>query len=108
MEPKTVSDLDEATLPGSQHDSFNPNSNAVIFYSSGMTGRARGVVYTHQSLGNTVEAAVETWRLASSDSVLHCLDLDSVYGSVLCLHAPLSTGARVTMIPSHDPTKVTL
>ena len=107
MEPKTVSDLDDASLPGSQDDSFNPNSNAVIFYSSGMTGRPRGVVYTHQSLSNTVESAVESWRLSSADSVLHCLDLDSVYGSLLSLHAPLSAGARVTMIPSHDPTKVT-
>ena len=58
----------------------------------------RGFVYSHASLGTQVDLAASVWDLTASDSVLHSLRLDSVYGAVNSLQAPLASGARITLV----------
>merc|ERR1712142_1401778 len=82
------------------------NSNALILYTAGMTGKPKGVVLSHYILGNQIERVVDAWDWSSSDSVLHTLSLGNVYGLINSLQAPLSTGARITLMPAFDPVKV--
>ena len=72
-----------------------------------MTGLPKGVVYSHSILGNQIERVVDAWDWSSSDSVLHTLSLGNVYGLINSLQAPLSTGARITLMPKFDSVKVT-
>jgi len=82
------------------------NSTALILYTAGMTGLPKGVVYSHSILGNQIERVVDAWDWSSSDSVLHTLSLGNVYGLINSLQAPLSTGARITLMPKFDSVKV--
>ena len=45
-----------------------------------------------------MDLAAGAWDLTASDSVLHSLRLDSVYGAVNSLQAPLASGARITLV----------
>lgn len=82
------------------------NSNALILYTAGMTGTPKGVVLSHSILGNQIERVVDAWDWSSNDSVLHSLSLGNVYGLINSLQAPLSTGARITLMPTFDSVKV--
>ena len=82
------------------------NSNALILYTAGMTGTPKGVVLSHSILGNQIERVVDAWDWSSNDSVLHTLSLGNVYGLINSLQAPLSTGARITLMPTFDSVKV--
>jgi malonyl-CoA/methylmalonyl-CoA synthetase len=82
------------------------NSSALILYTAGMTGLPKGVVLSHSILGNQIERVVDAWDWSSSDSVLHTLSLGNVYGLINSLQAPLSTGARITLMPTFDSVKV--
>ena len=108
MEPKNESEIDiSSNLPPPLVDlDVVRDSTAYILYTSGMTARPKGVVYNHQTVCNQIENVVSSWDLSSTDSVLHSLALDTVYGSINSLQAPLSTGARITLIPNFDTTKV--
>jgi len=79
---------------------------ALIIYTAGMTGRPKGVQLSHSTLGSQIERVVETWDWGAGDSVLHTLPLATVYGLINSLQAPLSAGARVTLMPKFDPVKV--
>lgn len=82
-------------------------SNALILYTAGFTtGRPKGVVLTHDILRSQIDRVVEAWDWGPTDNVLHCLNLGSVYGLINSLQAPLSTGARITLMPQFDPLKV--
>jgi len=82
------------------------NSSALILYTAGMTGLPKGVVLSHSILGNQIERVVDAWDWSSNDSVLHTLSLGNVYGLINSLQAPLSTGARITLMPTFDSVKV--
>jgi len=82
------------------------HSNALILYTAGMTGKPKGVVLSHSILGNQIERVVDAWDWSSNDSVLHTLSLGNVYGLINSLQAPLSTGARITLMPTFDSVKV--
>lgn len=105
-EPKQ--EIDESSpLPESFVDpEVMKDSNALLLYTQGRTGRPKGVIYSHSNLGNQIDRVVSTWDWSSADSVLHVLKLDNAYGLINSLQAPLSTGARVTLMPKFDPVKV--
>ena len=104
-EPKQEIDS-SSPLPESFVDpELMKDSNALILYTQGRTGRPKGVIYSHSSLGNQIDRVVNTWDWTNNDSVLHVLKLDNVYGLINTLQAPLSTGARVTLMPKFDPVK---
>ena len=103
-EQKKVSDLGlDSSLPQSPVEPATmKDSSAMIMYTAGMTGTPRGFVYAHSGLGEQIDLVANTWELAASDSVLHSLRLDSVYGAINSLQAPLASGARIKIVPVND------
>ncbi len=72
---------------------------ATMFYTSGTTGKPKGVVHTHYSLSAQVEALQVAWKWTQEDRILHALPLYHVHGVVNALLCALSSGATVEMLP---------
>ncbi len=84
----------DITLPKIYSD-----SPATMFYTSGTTGKPKGVVHTHFSLSAQVEALQVAWKWTQEDRILHALPLYHVHGVVNALLCALSSGATVEMLP---------
>ncbi|KAK7294209.1 hypothetical protein RJT34_17096 [Clitoria ternatea] len=54
---------------------------ALILYTSGTTGKPKGVVHTHRSIIAQVQTLTEAWEYTSADQFLHCLPLHHIHES---------------------------
>ncbi|XP_008793069.2 LOW QUALITY PROTEIN: malonate--CoA ligase-like [Phoenix dactylifera] len=72
---------------------------ALILYTSGTTGKPKGVVHTYKSIISQVQILTEVWEYTCSDRLLHCLPLHHVHGLFNALLAPLYAGAVVEFMP---------
>jgi malonyl-CoA/methylmalonyl-CoA synthetase len=70
---------------------------ALILYTSGTTGRPKGVVHTHASLAAQIGALVEAWRWTARDHTVLVLPLHHVHGIVNVTCCALAAGAQLTM-----------
>ncbi|XAR50655.1 Long-chain-fatty-acid--CoA ligase [Bertholletia excelsa] len=66
---------------------------ALIVYTSGTTGKPKGVVHTHQGILSQAQILSNAWEYTSSDQFLHCLPLHHVHGLFNALLAPLYAGS---------------
>ena len=82
------------------------NGDALIVYTSGTTGRPKGVVHTHGSLDQQAAAMMDAWEWTADDRLLHWLPLHHVHGLVNGLHTPLSYGASIDMLLGFDAVQV--
>ncbi|KAF3334260.1 malonate--CoA ligase-like protein [Carex littledalei] len=51
---------------------------ALILYTSGTTGKPKGVVHTHNTIISQVQILTEAWEYSSNDQFLHCLPLHHI------------------------------
>ncbi|GAV64455.1 AMP-binding domain-containing protein [Cephalotus follicularis] len=72
---------------------------ALIVYTSGTTGKPKGVVHTHKSISAQVQTLAEAWEYSATDQFLHCLPLHHVHGLFNALLAPLYAGSTVEFMP---------
>ncbi|XP_014516768.1 malonate--CoA ligase isoform X2 [Vigna radiata var. radiata] len=72
---------------------------ALILYTSGTTGKPKGVVHTHRSIISQVQTLAKSWEYTSADKFLHCLPLHHVHGLFNGLMAPLYAGSSVEFLP---------
>ncbi|KAM3380215.1 putative CoA ligase CCL8 isoform X1 [Capsicum galapagoense] len=72
---------------------------ALILYTSGTTGKPKGVVHTHKGTLAQVQMLAEAWEYTSKDTFLHCLPLHHVHGLFNALLAPLYAGSTVNFMP---------
>ncbi|HUO46108.1 MAG TPA: acyl-CoA synthetase [Acidimicrobiia bacterium] len=75
------------------------SQRAMMLYTSGTTGRPKGVVTTHQNLVAQIRSLVEAWEWTSSDRILLNLPLHHVHGIVNVLACSLWSGAMCEMQP---------
>ncbi|KAL3860014.1 hypothetical protein ACJMK2_010189 [Sinanodonta woodiana] len=83
-------------------DNKYKNLPAMIVYTSGTTGRPKGVLMTHGNLFAQINMMVEAWGWSKSDVVLHVLPLHHVHGIVNVLMTSLYCGATCVMLPKFD------
>jgi malonyl-CoA/methylmalonyl-CoA synthetase len=79
---------------------------AMMLYTSGTTGRPKGVVISHANIGAQVEALSEAWGWSADDRILLHLPLHHVHGIVNVLTTALWNGAACEIMPSFDPVAV--
>ena len=79
---------------------------ALIVYTSGTTGKPKGVVTTHANLRAQVTSLITAWEWTADDAILLALPLHHVHGIVNVLTCALWAGARCEMLPKFDAARV--
>jgi len=69
-----------------------PDDTALLAYTSGTTGRPKGVPLTHRQLLTSIRTAMAAWRWSADDVVVHALPLYHQHG-LGGVHATLIAGA---------------
>ena len=101
--------LSELVNSGADRAEFpiiNPDAAAAILYTSGTTGRPKGVAHTHRSLNLTAAYHAEHVNLTGADVFGAVLPLCYIGGSAFEMLPALSLGAALVIIPRPDPTLV--
>lgn len=75
---------------------------AMVFYTSGTTGRPKGAVWTHRALVAQVEALTRAWGWSAGDRILSVLPLHHVHGVINVLMTALWNGAGCEFLPRFD------
>jgi acyl-CoA synthetase (AMP-forming)/AMP-acid ligase II len=71
-----------------------PDEVALLAYTSGTTGRPKGVPLTHRQLTVSIRAAMAAWRWQANDVLVHALPLYHQHG-LGGVHAALIAGGTV-------------
>jgi malonyl-CoA/methylmalonyl-CoA synthetase len=75
---------------------------AMMVYTSGTTGKPKGVVTTHANLRAQITALITAWEWTAADRILLVLPLHHVHGIVNVLACALWAGAVCEMMPRFD------
>ncbi len=79
---------------------------AMILYTSGTTGKPKGVVTTHDNITAQITSLIEAWEWRSDDRILEFLPLHHIHGIVNVISCALWAGAVCEIIPEFDARKV--
>lgn len=83
--------------------SFDPATHlAVLPYSSGTTGRPKGVMLTHRNLVANVAQINPRMGITADDRVLALLPFFHIYGMTVLLNAALANRAALVTMPKFD------
>ncbi|WP_214405955.1 AMP-binding protein [Pseudonocardia lacus] len=81
-----------------------PTDVAVLPYSSGTTGRAKGVILTHRNLVANLVQFGELTHVTSDSKILAVLPFFHIYGMTVMMNNGLSKRATVVTLPRFDLT----
>lgn len=90
--PLAVVDLPEISI----------NRRALILYTSGTTGKPKGVVTTHSQIRAQVSSLITAWEWTPSDRILHILPLHHIHGIINVLTCALWAGAECHLLSKFD------
>ncbi|MYW68017.1 AMP-binding protein [Streptomyces sp. SID8379] len=75
---------------------------AALPYSSGTTGRPKGVMLTHRNIATNLAQLTPLMPMGPGDRILAVLPFFHIYGLTALMNAPLRQGATVVVLPRFD------
>jgi len=91
-----------AVVPDTQVIEREPEDLAVIFYTSGTTGKPKGAELTHANLSKNAEVSSRLFSVTSDDVIFGGLPMFHSFGQTCALNASVQMGACVTLLPRFD------
>jgi long-chain acyl-CoA synthetase len=86
-----------------RHDAFarkfSPDDPMVVIFTSGTTGKAKGVVLAQRNFTPVANYAIPRMKLGAGDTVLSVLPLHHVFGFAASVSGPLCGGMAVVFVP---------
>lgn len=95
-----------AAMPSPAESSIGPESIACILYTSGTTGRPKGVRLSHRAILATTSPTAERSGLSAEDSLLSTLPLFWVAGLVIRALPTLASGCSLLFVDTYTPESV--
>ena len=80
---------------------------ACLLYSSGTTGKPKGIKLSHDNLAANVRTLVDIWGFTPGDELLHALPLFHVHGLFVALGCVLAAGASLRLLDRFDAGEIT-
>lgn len=90
-----------ASSPGTTAE-VSADRRAMMLYTSGTTGRPKGVVTTHANITAQIRALVDAWGWSSDDRILLTLPLHHLHGILNVVSCALWSGAVCEMHPRFE------
>ncbi|TRV82140.1 acyl-CoA synthetase [Streptomyces sp. 130] len=81
----------------------DPESPALVVYTSGTTGPPKGAVLPRRALAASLDALEDAWRWTADDVLVHALPLFHVHGLILGVLGPLRRGGSVRHLGRFSP-----
>jgi malonyl-CoA/methylmalonyl-CoA synthetase len=75
---------------------------ACLLYSSGTTGRPKGIMLSHANLIDNASVLADYWGFSADDCLLHALPVFHVHGLFVALGCVLMRGASMRWLPKFD------
>jgi malonyl-CoA/methylmalonyl-CoA synthetase len=107
-EGATLWDVAELNAAAASRDASRPavvvegKDPALIVYTSGTTGTAKGAVLSHDNLAANGNTLVSAWRITDADRYLAMLPLFHVHGLANGIHSWLISGCRMRLLERFD------
>jgi malonyl-CoA/methylmalonyl-CoA synthetase len=79
---------------------------ASLIYSSGTTGRPKGIMLSHHNLIDNARVVTDYWGFSEDDCLLHALPTFHVHGLFVAIGCVLMSGASMHWLPRFDVTTV--
>ncbi|GAC1639805.1 MAG: cyclohexanecarboxylate-CoA ligase [Mycobacterium sp.] len=82
---------------------LNPDAVRLILYTSGTTGRPKGVLHTHNSIHALISQIGTHWRVDDGDIFLVPSPIAHIGGSIYAFECPLLLGTTAVLMDRWDP-----
>ena len=79
---------------------------ACLLYSSGTTGKPKGIKLRHDNLAANVSTLVDLWGFKADDVLIHALPLFHVHGLFVALGCVLTAGASLHLLEKFDAEEI--
>jgi malonyl-CoA/methylmalonyl-CoA synthetase len=79
---------------------------AAILYTSGTTGRSKGVMLSRDNLASNAAVLTEVWAFTGEDVLLHVLPIFHTHGLFVATNTVLTAGASMIFLPAFTPDAV--
>lgn len=81
----------------------DPGAIRMVMYTSGTTGRPKGVLHSHHSLHALIDQIREHWHVAPDDTFLVPSPIAHIGGSIYAFEMPLLAGTTAVLMERWDP-----
>ena len=93
-----LSDAPAGDLP----TALDPDAVRMILYTSGTTGRPKGVLHSHNSLQALIRQLRDNWRIDHGDRFLVPSPIAHIGGSIYAFECPLLAGSAAVLMDRWD------
>jgi malonyl-CoA/methylmalonyl-CoA synthetase len=95
--------LDAVPTRATELPAVGADDAALVLFTSGTTGKPKGVVLSHRGIAATLAALESAWSWRSDDRLVHVLPLHHTHGVIVALLGALWAGARAALMAFDAP-----